>query len=237
MPLIQLKWTKSSENEIWQSWLIWQTGSLITLTDRPSWRNGTRQEEWSEELKKGCTPLKEHLGPAYRAFFESFEDTASWGGDGGRKACKAIPTTPWKVRPPQAIGLPLFEVRREYVDHTITALKHITRQTWEETYVDRPAWMRAALLIKYMCSCSIEPATHGMMGICTLLSCTPGPREGVSALQTITGDQVLAADKSRGYLEIDADTVSRLTQFLNSEQVNWFFFFNARCAVLAKRRI
>lgn len=83
--------------------------------------------------------------------------------------------------------------------------------------------MRAELLIKDLLNFNIEPATHGMKGICTLLSCTPGPREGVSAMQTITSDQVFAAVKHRGYLEIDADTVSKLTEFLNSEQFNWLY--------------
>lgn len=186
-------------------------------------------EKWNEArgvirgVEKGCIPLKEHLGPEYRAFFESVEDTTRWEGDGGRKACKAMPTKPWKVRSPQARGLSHFGVRCEYVENKITALKNITRQKWEDTSVDRPAWMRAERLIKDMRSCTIEPATHAMKGICTLLSCTPGPREGVSALQTITGDQVLAAVKHRGYHDIDADTVSRLTNSLNSEQIHWFY--------------
>ena len=77
-------------------------------------------DNWNEArgvirgVEKGCIPLKEHLGPEYRAFFERFEDTGSWGGDGGRKTCRAVPTTPWKVRAPQARGCSLFEVLCEY---------------------------------------------------------------------------------------------------------------------------
>ena len=42
-------------------------------------------------------------------------------------------------------------------------------------------------------------------------------------MQTITGGQVLAAVKHRGYLEFDADTTVKLTQFLNSEHLNWLY--------------
>lgn len=211
---------------------IFREGYVATLAEFPlkipdHFDRQAKLENWNAArgvfrgVEKGCIPLKDHLGPEHRAFCERFEDTESWGGDGGRTTCNAIPTTPWKVRDPQARGCSLFEVLCEYVENKIRALAHITRQKWEDTYVDRPAWMRAELLIKYLLNCNIEPATHGMKGICTLLSCTPGPREGVSAMQTITSDQVLAVVNNRGYLETDVDTVSRPTQFLNSAHINW----------------
>lgn len=224
MPLTQLKWTNSSGKEIWQRWRHLANKSPARLDRQAKLENWNEARGVIRGVGKGCIPLKEHIGPAYRAFFEPFEDTGSWGGDRGRRTGRAIPNTPWEVRDPQARGFALFEVLCEYVENNITALKQITRQKWEDSYIDRTAWMRAELLIKYLLNCNIEPATHGMKGLCTLLSCTPGPREGVSAMQTITSDQVFAVVRHRGYLEIDADTVSKLTKFLNSEHINWLYF-------------
>ena len=73
-------------------------------------------------VERGCIPLNKEKDPNYREFFEKFEDRGSWQGDAGR-GCKAAPTTPWKVRAPQAKGFSFFEVLSEYVENTIVALK------------------------------------------------------------------------------------------------------------------
>ena len=75
--------------------------------------------------------------------------------------------------------------------------KNITRQKWEDTYVNRPAWMRAEMFVMGLKQHQLELAAQGMTDICTLLPCAPGPREGVAAAQRVTEEQVMAAIKHR----------------------------------------
>lgn len=84
--------------------------------------------------------------------------------------------------------------------------------------------MRAEVLVMDLKQNNMEPAAQGMVGICTLLSCALGPREGVSAAQTVTEEQVMAAITHRHCLEVSNDTLTQLTDFLNSDYAAWLYF-------------
>ena len=62
------------------------------------------------------------------------------------------------------------------------ALKNFYKHKWEDNYIDMPAWMRAEALIGNLSDSNVDPDTQGLRGITTLLSCAPGPSEGVEAL-------------------------------------------------------
>ena len=57
--------------------------------------------------------------------------------------------------------------------------------------------MRAEMCVMDLKQHQLEPAAQGMVGVCTLLSCAPGPREGVAAAHTVTEEQVMAAKKAQ----------------------------------------
>ena len=174
-------------------------------------------------VDKGGIPLRFERDPEYREFWTRIEDRGSWGGDAG-KGCNAAPTTPWKVRAPRARGYSFFEVLSEYLENKIVALKNLYMQKWEDKFIDMPAWMRAEALIGDLSDADINPEEHGLRGITTLLSCAPGPSEGVEALQKVTEQQVKDAIKDRGLEEVSEETLTQLTQFLNSDHAVWIYF-------------
>lgn len=73
----------------------------------------------------------------YRAFDGSCLATASkWNQPIGRQV--KAPARPCKVYAPRAIGITLYEVLTDFVDHTLTAVAHFTREAWDVLTTDSP---------------------------------------------------------------------------------------------------
>lgn len=159
----------------------------------------------------------------YHAVDEYVRETASRWNQGLSPLVDSPSMRPLNVFPPRSLGCTFFEVVPDCVEHTITAVRHVSRLTWDTDTPDQPAWMRAMHIVCTLADTGIDPVMQQMDVYSHLLMATPGPWEGACLGQPVTAAQVREARKNR-YVHTDvrgAIAIDAMVDFLNLKDGTW----------------
>lgn len=116
-----------------------------------------------------------------------------------------------------------YEVLTDIVEHSITVLANMSRDTWDSATTDSPTWMRASTVIDDMTEVGTVPVRQHIDASTHWLMATPGPNAGATFCSKDGETQVRGAldNIKRGADRVCPPTCPTMVKLWNSKEAHW----------------